>query len=126
MLPEPDILIGCGTMPELRREGILEGAPRYRLVGIQNLICSARCGRKRYRHHGIGIALESRVVAMDLEIRHLLAMASELPAAMASELPAAMFAKLFVLMLVNLLVVMPPDFEQTPVLNIFCSFLSGR
>ncbi len=88
-------------MSELRRVGILVRALGYRLLGIRILICSARCGRKRYQHHEIGIAQESRVEAIDRGIRFLLAIASE--PAMLAELSAELSA----LMLVNLLVVMP-------------------
>ena len=90
----------------------------YRFQRI--LICSAQYGRKSYRHHRIGIALESRVAAMGLEIRCLLA------AELSAELSAMMLAELSVLLLVNPLVVIPQDFEQPPVSNMLCSLLSGR
>ena len=122
MRPDPDILIG-GAMSELHRVGILVEVLGYRLH--QNLmICSDRHGHRRHRNRDIGIAQESRVAAMDLEIRCLLAIAVAELSAMRH---AAELADLPVLLLVHLSVVIPPDYEQTSVsimfLNILGSFL---
>ena len=82
------------------------GALGYRLH--QNLICSARHGRRRRCYHGIGIAQESRTAAMDPGIRYLLAMALAMVAELSAKLSATMLAAgLSLMMLVNVSVVLP-------------------
>ena len=107
MRPDPDILIG-GAMPEHHRVGTLAEELLDQLRHNLILIGSAQRDHKRPWHHGIGLAQESHVGAMDLEIRFLLAAAELLAMRHAAEL-----ADLPVLMLVHLPAVIPPDSEQT-------------
>ena len=105
ILPDPDILIGCGTMSELHRADILVEALGCQLLGTRILICSAECGYKRHGYYEKGIDPESHVEATDLGIRYLLLMAAELFAELsATVLAAVMLADLPLLMLVQLLV----------------------
>ena len=100
-------------MLELRHAGTLAEELLDQLQ--HNLICRARHDHKRAWHHGIGIAQESHVAAMDLGIRSVLAMALAAAELLAMR-HAAELADLPVLMLVHLSAVIPPDYEQTSVL----------